>query len=163
MQIKTALSLSAGVALGWIFFEDNEKKEKAIDNFKRVMYRLQTGRSFPTEKENPKSTNYRPSYNGYMNYSTNYIMKIFDSKEKADEVLRKCRRCAEEFGTVTIGDYKDFIGKTVFPDDTHAVEYGWFEEDVMSAKVTEVKRYLGNGKIEKRWKITLPNPIKLYK
>ena len=66
MQIKSAVILGTGVALGWIFFSDVESKEKAIDSIKRIVYKMQTGESYPRKK---MKITHNPEPNFYTTYS----------------------------------------------------------------------------------------------
>ena len=159
MQIKTGITLIGGIALGYCFFRDADKKEKALIHVKRVLYKIQTGKELPTT-DVPKHTTYKEYFKN--NEPRPYFRQPeFDSKEEAQNVLDEMIDIAKKYKSVSVSDMIVLTNGTSAYIPYTWKNWGWYADDMSVARVEERRiEYDDTKTMGNKWIITNLCPVR---
>lgn len=154
MQIKTAVAIGTGFAIGVIFgmnVSDNEKEKFARFIKKKLIFAL-TGEKWEPKK---KTVNYNRNY--YKTYKELKKEKEYkpiisekellacESEIDAELLLTDLTGYVETYGTVSVVDLAFMQGKTV---DFTWNRYYWTKDDILNGYVKGSKVVLCNPRVE---------------
>lgn len=148
MQIKTAMSIVAGLGLGYLFFREPEKKERLFHIVKNTLHKYKTGKELPDTKP---VINYHSTYRDIWNKNKkkhesndkpiirSFKSPIFDSKEEAEHILSELKDLATTFNSVTVLDLNNLLKK----DNTEWAwdVWGWTKDDIGKCYVAQIGIY----------------------
>jgi hypothetical protein len=145
MTIKTAVTLTSGAAVGFLFgmFVEDETKERIASNVRKKIFKWLTGENLPEKKK--KYEPYKPyKPTTYATYSKpknsndddkNVIIRC-KSKEEVDELIKFIKKTLTEYGSISKLDIYSFMGLHC---DYSMDFYGWRDDITDQIRVDDKK------------------------
>lgn len=142
MTIKTAVTLTTGAAVGFLFgLSLNQKeKEKIVSDIRGKIFFALTGEKIPKKKQ---PVNYKVHYSDYINRKpVKDTLEwqdafYFESKEECEDFIERAMKAASEYGEISVTDVC-FLNKNAPVCDYTWVKYGWRQKDVETWKAIKV-------------------------
>ncbi|MBO6268832.1 MAG: hypothetical protein J6N19_06775 [Clostridium sp.] len=154
MTIKTAVTLTTGAAVGFLFglSIDQKEKEKIVSNIRAKIFFALTGEKIPKKKQS-------------VNYESHYSVKdafewqdafCFESKEDCEDFIERAMKAASEYGEISVTDVC-FLNKNAPVCNYTWVKYGWRQKDIETWKVIKVP-YRLNTDPKYQYKVLVNTP-----
>lgn len=110
--IKKAIVDMVTDGINMVFFGETRRGKSSSSSASYVSYR-----SYSDRKDERRSTSYSGTRSGY-----NYDDIILESRSEAEEVLMRMDELIDTYGTVSVADLYDLVGKSSEYTDN---KYGW--------------------------------------